>query len=114
MKRKAIALTLVVLACVCVWLGLNATKNAVLAWLLAAAFVVLAVLIWKGKKPAEPRQPAVPSVNETMVYAVKNGHVYHHDTICPHVYGHDRVSMTRAQAKKLDLTPCKKCYPHGD
>lgn len=65
MKSKAIALLFAVVACVCAWLGLNATKNAALAWLLAAACAVLAVLIWKGKRRAAPKkqgaQPAAPA-----------------------------------------------------
>lgn len=65
MKSKVIALLFAVVACVCAWLGLNATKNAALAWLLAAACAVLAVLIWKGKRRAAPKkqdaQPAAPA-----------------------------------------------------
>lgn len=114
MKRKATALALTALACVCAWLGLNATKNAASAWLATAACVVLAVLIWKGKRRMQSKQAAAPSADAVTVYAVKNGYVYHCNTICPHVFGHDRASMTRAQAKKQGLKPCKKCYPYGD
>lgn len=65
MKRKVIATALMALACVCAWLGLNATKNAAFAWLLAVVCIALAVLIWKGKRRAAPKkqgaQPATPA-----------------------------------------------------
>lgn len=240
MKRKATALALTALACVCAWLGLNATKNAAFAWLLAVVCIALAVLIWKGKRSAAPKkqgaQPAAPaysfisfhlsgvtfpndegidrqellrqideglppfenggeldinlkpvkfkgedaiecrvngrqigfvpkamvpdvlaamrkpdytisdyqvvggkdginygfsmavrftnkqaarrrdvlSFDAATVYVVENGRVYHRASICQHALGRNYTSMTRAQAKKQGLKPCKKCYPYGD
>lgn len=56
MKRKAVALIVGALACTCVWLAVNATQNAALAWGLAAVFAVLAALIWKGKRRPERKK----------------------------------------------------------
>ena len=62
MKKKVIALILVALACVSIWLAINATQNAALAWCLALVCIVLAVLMWKGKKQAPKEQPQATPV----------------------------------------------------
>ena len=62
MKKKVIALILVALACVSIWLAINAAQNAALAWCLALVCIVLAVLMWKGKKQAPKEQPQATPV----------------------------------------------------
>ena len=50
MKKKVIALVMLMLAVVCIWLAIHATQNAILAWIGAVAFILLAFHSWMGKK----------------------------------------------------------------
>lgn len=113
MKRKAMSLIFAALACSCVWLAVSATQNAALAWSSAAVCAVLAAVVWKGKKEA-PKKTAARSPDLVKVFVAKNGQVYHCNSICQHVFGHKYTDMTRAQAKKKGVKPCKSCYPYGD
>lgn len=49
MKKKVIALVMLMLAVVCIWLAIHATQNAILAWIGAVAFLLLAAKIGMGK-----------------------------------------------------------------
>lgn len=58
MKKKLLAVLMVALACVCVWLAINATQNAALAWGGVVVFIILAIRFWKGdKKKSVPDKP---------------------------------------------------------
>ncbi len=65
MKQKVIAILLIALACVCVWLAIHATKNAMYAWASAAICAVVAALQWRnGCRKSVPTKIAARVVTE--------------------------------------------------
>lgn len=117
MKKKGMALVFLAVAAVCVWLALHATQNAALAWAGVVVFVVFAALIWKGRGPrpaAKEEQKPTKSIPQEIVFTTKDGKAYHRYDTCAHVFGRDRIKMTKAEAKQRGLHPCKSCFPYGD
>lgn len=74
MKKKAIALVMLMLAVVCIWLAIHATQNAILAWIGAVAFVLLAVHSWMGERKHSPetkkKDAVIPPTKASEVQSV--------------------------------------------
>lgn len=58
-------------------------------------------------------QPSSRLADE-IVYTTKDGKAYHCYDTCSYIFGRDRISMPRAEAKLHGLHPCKSCFPYGD
>lgn len=67
--------------------------------------------------PVAQRESKPQSSNrlaDKIVYTTKDGQAYHCYDTCSYIFGRERVSMTRAEAKLHGLHPCKSCFPYGD